>query len=1167
MASERAVGRLASLLTQTAGGTPPTPREIAELLWFAQILTDHQAPGADAADCDTPHGDTADPHQAPEPVPAPDTVPAPDPTPAPGTPARPAAPPAADRVPLHLPAAPPPSAADSAPAPSAATPATGTAAAPGTPLLAPVPPMLPRPLALQRALRPLKRTVPSAWERRLDERATADRIARSGAHPEWWLPELRPARERWLRLHLVHDTGPTMPVWRPLVRELHAALAQSGVFRTVTPHPAGPDGRVRHVPRAADGRSVVLVVSDCSGPQWHPGPAGERWYRTLRHWAARMPLAVVQPLPERLWAATALPAEPGVFASPAAGAASTALTFTPREPGGPDDHLGSGDPRAPAGPDSADRPYPHPAAVPVPVLEADAPWLAHWAALVAGPGGARVPGAAAWLPPVPPERGAAADPADLTARDLVLRFRATASPAAFRLAGHLALTVPSVPVMRLVQRAVERDPRPQHLAEVILSGLLTTAPGPPGSYDFRPGVAGLLLRTLPRTARERSRELLARTGGLIDRRAGAAAGEFRALTTTGTARPTAPDTPAAPGAHPAPDGEPPYPGPAFATVRPDTVRRLGGADGPAAPATAPVAAPTLRFSSFPDLDGRPEARILLEYAVHEVLERGGLTPQQYEVLVRPDGYRVRLAPDVFLLAVLAAVLRWTPARLSGRGGSIPLRVTFTSGGGEAEPPAPARSARVQVIVPPDLYEAFADSSAAAGPHRFHPLYGDTPDGPPLAWHCPLHPPTGHRPTGPDGTGGAGGSDSGGDGERDLVQGPFITRDLGALGVPAPGRTAVVHLRADGPAALLDPARPPAGPRARPTTYYEVDLTPRRDVRPMLLPSAGREGFRAVADLSWRVDDPVAFVRAEVTDVAERLHAHLLRTASAHTRRYPSRRVVTAERALDGCWGRWPVPGLTVTCAVRLTPEWAPERRPGARPDGAAGADPVLLGDAAAVLLGFDGPVARLFTAAAARRAALDLLALADGNRDAREAPTGRAPAAPAARATLTHPLDVLRIYAHDRVAPLLRDRLAALELTAAPDAPTTHHAVALIRELAGAGRRVAVVTDVSETAVRRHVAPYRLPLDAVHGRGPDLTRLTPDPAGPLGALDALGVAAADAVLVGATVAELTAAQRAGLRFVGLARNPTVEQELRAAGCAVTVRSLAPLLEEVRARRT
>ncbi|MDX3119824.1 SAV_2336 N-terminal domain-related protein, partial [Streptomyces scabiei] len=176
--------------------------------------------------------------------------------------------------------------------------------------------MLPRPLALQRALRPLKRTAPSARARLLDERATADRIARLDAHPDVWLPVLRPARDRWLRLALVHDTGPTMPVWRPLVRELHTVLAQSGVFRTVTLHPATPDGRARHVSDTADGRTVTLIVSDCMGPQWRPGPAGDRWHATLRHWAARMPLAVVQPLPERLWPTTALPAQPGLLTSP-----------------------------------------------------------------------------------------------------------------------------------------------------------------------------------------------------------------------------------------------------------------------------------------------------------------------------------------------------------------------------------------------------------------------------------------------------------------------------------------------------------------------------------------------------------------------------------------------------------------------------------------------------------------------------------------------------------------------------------------------------------------------------------------------------------------------------------------------------------------------------------
>ncbi|MGC0210707.1 SAV_2336 N-terminal domain-related protein [Streptomyces levis] len=151
----------------------------------------------------------------------------------------------------------------------------------GTPVLAPAPPMLPHPLALQRALRPLKRKVPSPHARVLDERATADRIARLGAHPDVWLPVLRPAPDRWLRLNLVHDTGPTMPVWRPLVSELHTALAQSGIFRTVTLHPATPDGRARHVPDPADGRTVTLVVSDCMGPQWRPGEAGDRWYRTL----------------------------------------------------------------------------------------------------------------------------------------------------------------------------------------------------------------------------------------------------------------------------------------------------------------------------------------------------------------------------------------------------------------------------------------------------------------------------------------------------------------------------------------------------------------------------------------------------------------------------------------------------------------------------------------------------------------------------------------------------------------------------------------------------------------------------------------------------------------------------------------------------------------------
>ncbi|MFJ9018935.1 SAV_2336 N-terminal domain-related protein [Streptomyces sp. NPDC102259] len=1097
-----ALDRLTALLTAAAGSTP-TPRELAELLWLAELSSDPEGPSEPAGS------------PLPDPAAAPrkrDTDGRPDeaadgaPDSAAGSASPKSAPVAsADRVPLHLPT----------PAPAPAADSGGDRGGAGSrPVLAPAPPMLPHPLALQRALRPLKRTMPSARARLLDERATADRIARLGAHPDVWLPVLRPARDRWLRLNLVHDTGPTMPVWRPLVRELHTVLAQSGVFRTVTAHPATPDGEARHVPDPADGRTVTLVVSDCMGPQWRPGPAGERWYRALRHWAARMPLAVVQPLPEHLWSTTALPAGPGLLSAVTRAAPLSALTFTPYDP------------------EAAPRPG---AALPLPVLEPGAPWLANWAALVAGPGGARTPGAVAWLPPAPAPPGTAgpeaADPAALPARDLVLRFRATASREAFRLAGHLALAVPSVPVMRLVQRAVIRDPRPQHLAEVILSGMLTTVPGPPGSYDFRPGVRDLLLRTLPRTTRGRTRELLDRIGGLIDERAGRTAGEFRAEA-GGAGR-----------AHGAG---------AFATVSAETVRRLGG--GVEEPPRQATGTATLLFETAGDLTARPETRITLEYAVHEVLARGDLTPQQYEVHVRGNGYAVRIQPEAYLLPVLAAALRGLPGPLAELAERPRLRVTFQDGPGSPAPPQGA--APVVLTVPPALYAAFADSSAASGPHRFRPLFGDAPDAPPLAWYCPLPP-----------EGGAAGATDGPDDVRDLVRGPFLTRDLRQLGIPAPGRTAIVHTRPDSPLTLLDPVLPYGGRPPRPATYYEVDLTPQHAVDRISLPSSGKGLFTAAVELTWRVDDPVAFVRAETAGVPERLLAHLLAAGSDITRHHSVRRAAGAQRAVNSQLGRWPVPGVAVTCAVTLAPDYAPP--PEVRRPAGPSARPLqdLLADAETVLFGFDGPLIRLFTATTARAAALDLLRIVAEHRDPEDALAGRPPVAPGAvgRELFVHPLDVLRVFARDRLGPSLRDRLDRLELSAVPDAPTTHHSVVLVRTLHDTGRRVGVATDVCAAAVHRYLESYRLPLLAgVHGRDDDLGRLTPDPHRLLHALRPLDAPAATGVLIGSTLAELAAARAAGLRFLGLARNPTVEQALLGAGCDVVVPSLTPVLEAARA---
>ncbi|MEV7084677.1 SAV_2336 N-terminal domain-related protein [Streptomyces sp. NPDC093085] len=568
---------LRELLT-AAGTEPPTGRELAELLWLAAQTHPEAAPPAPVPE--SPRG-------------APSGV-----APAGPLARHPGHPGERRSFPWHPrkgkgPRTVPPVVLRS-PAPASGYPLPGSAAVPPPPaepaperppeVLAPAPPMLSRPLTLQRALRPLRRTVPSVRERELDEAGTAYRIASLGAHRDQWLPELRPTRERWLHLRLVVDEGPTMAMWQPLAHELFTAFGQTGAFRTVEVVPLGADGIVPPRPWTA-GRTLTLVVSDAMGPQWREGPAGRCWYRTLRGWARRMPVAVLQPLPERMWQQTALAPVPGLFTTPGPGAPNTALRFAP---------------------------YDGPAyGIPVPVLEPAAPWLTHWADLVAARGGGPVPGAAALLPPgdayALPDGGVDDDadtseasdashgllPGQVSATDLVLRFRSAASPQAARLAGHLAVGPAHLPVMRLVQAAVEEHPQPQHLAEVVLSGMLRSVPGPPGSYDFRPGVREVLLNTLPRTSLARTVGLLDRVGAEIESRAGAARGEFRALLDDGAGGG------AGGGVGGGAGGEP------FALVSRESLRLLRGPEvperetGPVSPPPMPQTAPQTKAAPTP----------------------------------------------------------------------------------------------------------------------------------------------------------------------------------------------------------------------------------------------------------------------------------------------------------------------------------------------------------------------------------------------------------------------------------------------------------------------------------------------------------------------------------------------------------------------------------------
>ncbi|RKS71941.1 hypothetical protein BZB76_4752 [Actinomadura pelletieri DSM 43383] len=463
----------------SAIGPPPDARELSEMLWLACHLSPQEKrPPIAPSEVREPFGGDAgrppapwDARSAPEGAPA-----APDLAPLPLVPLLP--PPSPPRMPDVEP--------------------VGEAVE----VLVPTAPMLANPLGVQRALRPLKRRVPSRHRFELDEDATAARVADTGL----WTPVLVSAPERWLTLSLVVDTGPTMRLWRPLARELTEVLLRQGAFQDVHLSHLDTTGRITSAPGSpprdpatllgGSGRHAVLVLSDCSGPHWWDGRAA----RAVRRWARIGPTAILQPLAERLWRRTAAPAVPGVAALPRPAAPNTDLSFTPYD-----------------GPSAT--------GVPVPVLEVAPRWFGAWARLISGSG--PQPAAVASFPARPSGAAPLRRERELPIAERVRRFLASASPAAAELAAHVAVSVPSLPVMRLIQHRVLGGSGPGQLAEVLLSGLLRPVGGV--RYEFVPGAREALLDTLPRPEALHTRHVLEAVSTEIERRAGTSTDLFRAL--------------------------------------------------------------------------------------------------------------------------------------------------------------------------------------------------------------------------------------------------------------------------------------------------------------------------------------------------------------------------------------------------------------------------------------------------------------------------------------------------------------------------------------------------------------------------------------------------------------------------------------------------------------
>ncbi|WP_432191492.1 SAV_2336 N-terminal domain-related protein [Streptomyces sp. bgisy027] len=488
MTSPEAADPLAELLRRLRLlGAEPAPREVAESLWLARYLTPAER-DAEAMPAREPADGPAPAPRAPGP---PTTTPSgPAPPPDPATPPEGPSP-----LPAHL---------------YADTPELQRPAADTLPLRvrAPAAATLPGSLPLLRALRPLRHYRPPIRtpDNHFDEQATAEQAAETGL----LLPVLRPEVRREARLQLLMDVSSSTPVWDRTLDELHHLCASLGAFREVGVHYvhpgpgdtllAGPGRAARAlVPveqlRDPTGRQVTLLLSDCAGPLWQD----TRMQRLLHDWAHAAPVALVQPLPQRMWHETDLPALPGTLRR--GEGLGARLEFTPAD---------------------GERP---PGALPVPVLGPTRAGFVTWARLMSGRTGLSLPAAAAWVAAAPSLPHSALSPDPFDAGELVAEFRASASPAAQSLVRALSAVPLYLEVMHLVQRVVLPESGPSVLAEVLLGGLLRQGTREEW-YEFRPGVREELLRALPMGE---AALVLKHCGAYVERHFGRRAQNFPAL--------------------------------------------------------------------------------------------------------------------------------------------------------------------------------------------------------------------------------------------------------------------------------------------------------------------------------------------------------------------------------------------------------------------------------------------------------------------------------------------------------------------------------------------------------------------------------------------------------------------------------------------------------------
>ncbi|MCP3897417.1 SAV_2336 N-terminal domain-related protein, partial [Moraxella sp.] len=365
---------------------------------------------------------------------------------------------------------------------------TGSQKIGSLPIKTPAATVLPGALSLEKALRPIMRRVASRTHYILDEAATVQRIAEQ----DIWVPMLQGASERWFDVALIIDHSASMVIWQPIIAEWRSLLERHVAFRNVRTwgmkNEAGQiqlyaGSRPCHRRELIDplGRRLILIVSDCVAPPWNTVAMTQ----LLEMWGERNPVAIVQMLPQRLWASSALgkatrvklqATTPGLVNAQLR-AYEDDFLFDDEKPTGIKKTIG----------------------IKMPIITLEPESLRFWARMVMGRGDAGTPGVLFESSVNQQDNAPTIQPTtEPTAKQRVQHFYAAASPTAQKLAGYLAAAPLTLPVMQLVQQVMLPQSRQVHLAEVFLGGLLKRVSPQECNpmvmeYDFHEGVRDLML--------------------------------------------------------------------------------------------------------------------------------------------------------------------------------------------------------------------------------------------------------------------------------------------------------------------------------------------------------------------------------------------------------------------------------------------------------------------------------------------------------------------------------------------------------------------------------------------------------------------------------------------------------------------------------------------------